>query len=73
MMYEEAVKAKTDGALITDGEHVYKIIKHTNPGVYAPLFTIQRQTLGIPFKKIKVDLVTIATMWRLDDDRKEAN
>lgn len=66
MMYEEAVKAEADGALITDGEHVYKIIKHTRPGLYAPVFTIQRQTLGAPFNKIKVDLVTIATMWRVN-------
>lgn len=65
MNYDEAVKAEQDGALITDGEHVYKIIDHKRfPGNLSG-FIIQQQTRGIPFDEIDVDPITVTNMGRL--------
>ena len=44
MKYKDAIKAAKDGALVTDGDHVYKIIDHKRfPGNLSG-FIIQRQT-----------------------------
>lgn len=66
MNYDEAVKAEQDGALITDGEHVYKIISHKKFSGNLPGFIIQQQTLGIPFDEIDVDPITVTNMWRVN-------
>ncbi len=68
MNYDEAVEAEEDGALITDGEYVYKIISHRILAASVPVFTIQRQSLGIPFDGIEVDPITVTNMWRVTDD-----
>ena len=65
MMYKDAIKAEEDGALITDGEHVYKIVNHTRSSGNAHVFTIQRQTRGIPFDEIDVDPITVTNMRRV--------
>ena len=66
MRHKEAIKAEEDGALVTDGDYVYKIIKHSRG--YMRIFTIQRQTLGIPFDEIDVDPITVTSMWRLKNE-----
>lgn len=65
MKYAEAIKAAKDGALVTDGDHVYKIIDHKRfPGNLSG-FIIQQQTRGIPFDEIDVDPITVTNMWRV--------
>lgn len=41
MKYKDAIKAAKDGALITDGEHVYKIIGPKTFSGNLPGFIIQ--------------------------------
>lgn len=68
MKYKDAIKAAKDGALVTDGDHVYKIIDHKRfPGNLSG-FIIQRQTRGVPFDEIDVDPITVTNMWRVKDD-----
>lgn len=68
MKYVEAIKAAKDGALITDGAHVYRIIGHKHYAYHTLVFIIQRQSMGIPFKQIEVDPITVTNMWRVKDD-----
>lgn len=68
MKYKDAIKAAKDGALITDGEHVYKIIGPKTFSGNLPGFIIQRQTRGVPFDEIDVDPITVTDMWRVKDD-----
>ena len=65
MKYKDAIKAAKDGALITDGEHVYKIIGPKTLSGNLPGFIIQRQTRGVPFDEIDVDPITVTNMGRL--------
>lgn len=65
MKYAEAIKAAKDGALITDGEHVYKIIGPMTFSGNQSGFIIQQQTRGIPFDEIDVDPITVTNMWRV--------
>ncbi|MDM8332766.1 hypothetical protein QUW45_08860 [Limosilactobacillus pontis] len=65
MKYKDAIKAAKDGALITDGEHIYKIIDPKTFSGNLPGFIIQRQTRGVPFDEIDVDPITVTNMWRL--------
>lgn len=65
MKYKDAIKAAKDGALITDGEHVYKIIGPKTFSGNLPGFIIQRQTRGVPFDEIDVDPITVTNMWRV--------
>lgn len=65
MKYKDVIKAAKDGALITDGEHVYKIIGPKTFSGNLPGFIIQRQTRGVPFDEIDVDPITVTNMGRL--------
>ncbi|WP_283593354.1 hypothetical protein [Limosilactobacillus galli] len=65
MKYKDAIKAAKDGALITDGEHVYKIIGPKTFSDNLPGFIIQRQTRGVPFDEIDVDPITVTNIGRL--------
>ena len=65
MKYKDAIKAAKDGALITDGDHVYKIIGPKTFSGNLPGFIIQRQTRGVPFDEIDVDPITVTNMGRL--------
>lgn len=65
MKYKDAIKAAKDGALITDGEHVYKIIGPKTFSGNLLGFIIQRQTRGVPFDEIDVDPITVTNMGRL--------
>ena len=65
MKYKDAIKAAKDGALITDGEHVYKIIGPKTFSGNLPGFIIQRQTRGVPFDEIDVEPITVTNMGRL--------
>lgn len=68
MKYAEAIKAAKDGALVTDGDHVYKIIDHKRfPGNLSG-FIIQRQSIGTQFKQIEVDPITVTNMWRVKNE-----
>lgn len=68
MKYVEAIKAAKDGALVTDGDRVYKIISHKKFSGNLPGFIIQQQTLGVPFDEIDVDPITVTSMWRVNHD-----
>lgn len=68
MRREEAIKAERDGALITNGDHVYKIIGHKHYAYHTLVFIIQRQSIGTTFKQIEVDPITVTNMWRATDD-----
>lgn len=68
MRYEDAIEATKKQELVTDGDHVYKIIDHKRfPGNLSG-FIIQRQTLGIPFDEIDVDPITVTGMRRVNHD-----
>lgn len=68
MRYEEAIKAERDGALVTNGDHVYKIIGHKHYAYRTLVFIIQRQSIGTQFKQIEVDPITVTNMWRLKNE-----
>lgn len=52
MRREEAIGAEKNGALITDGAHVYRIVGHKHYAYHTLVFIIQRQSLGLPFEQI---------------------
>lgn len=68
MRREEAIEAEKNGALITDGAHVYRIVGHKHYAYHTLVFIIQRQSMGIPFKQIEVDPITVTNMWRVKGD-----
>lgn len=65
MRREEAIEAEKNGALITDGAHVYRIVGHKHYAYYTLVFIIQRQSLGLPFEQIEVDPITVTSMRRV--------
>lgn len=68
MTYEEAIEAAKDGALITDGEHVYKVIGPKHYAYRTLVFIIQRQSIGTTFKQIEVDPITVTNMWSVKNE-----
>ncbi|WP_283593210.1 hypothetical protein [Limosilactobacillus galli] len=65
MRREEAIEAEKNGALITDGAHVYRIVGHKHYAYHTLVFIIQRQSIGTQFKQIEVDPITVTNMWRV--------
>lgn len=68
MKYKDAIKAAKDGALVTDGDHVYRIVGHKHSAYHTLVFIIQRQSIGTQFKQIKVDPITVTNMWRVKNE-----
>ena len=69
MLYEDAIEAEKTGELVSMDGSKYRVLRHKrlgNGGHYA--FVVQRQTLGIPCKKIEIDEQTLAYMRRKQCD-----